>query len=88
MFAALKKLIHDCLTENNGITYCPFRVGGFALSASGIPTFIALSVWSSLKVGHFDVMTFAGGFTTMMGGLTILATGVALKARTDAPAGS
>jgi hypothetical protein len=86
MFTALKKLLHDCLTENDGASYCPFRVAGFALSSTGIPTFIGGTIWDIYQTGHFDSMVFAGSFSAMMGGMTILATGVAIKARTDAPA--
>jgi hypothetical protein len=85
MWAELKKLLHDCLTENDEVTYCPFRVGGFVLSGSAVPTFIGGAIWDICKTGHFDAMTFAGAFSTMMGGLTVLAAGVAIKARTDAP---
>lgn len=86
MFAGLKKLLRDCLTENDGASFCPFRVSGFALSSTAIPTFIGGTLWDIYKTGHFDSMVFAGAFSTMLGGLTILATGVAIKARTDAPA--
>lgn len=83
MFATLKKLIHDCLTENDGQSFCPFRVGGFALSATSIPTFIICSIMSVHKTGTFDAVAFGTGFAAMMGGLAVLAGGVALKAKTD-----
>lgn len=82
MLAQLKKLIHDCLTENDGTSYCPFRCGGAALSATGIPAFIANSVWAGFH-GHWDPMAFGTGFAAMFGGMSMLAAGVAFKARTD-----
>lgn len=88
MLASLKKLIHDCLTENDGQSYCPFRVGGFALSAGGIPTFLGCVIWTTIKSGHFDAISYGTAFGGMMAGLGVLAGGVAFKARTDTPAGS
>lgn len=87
MFATLKTLLHDCLTENDGVSYDPFRVGGFALSATGIPTFIGCAIWTTVKTGHFDAVAFGTAFAAMMAGMAALAGGVALKARTDAPPG-
>lgn len=84
MWQQLKTLILDCLTENDNKTYCPFRVGGAALSIGGIPTFVGGSIYNIVKAGHFDALAFAGAFSAMMGGITVLAAGVAIKARTDA----
>lgn len=80
----LGKLIKDCLTENNGTSYCPFRVAGAALVSGGIPTFLGGAVVAIVH-GHFDPVQYAIAFTSMMGGLTVLAAGVALKAKTDTP---
>lgn len=86
VFASIIKLFRDCLTENDGASYCPFRVGGFALSGSAIPTFIGCTIWTTIRSGQFDAVTFGAAFISMMSGLAILAGGVALKARTDTPA--
>lgn len=80
---SLVKLIKDCLTENDGVSYCPFRVAGAALSASGIPTYIGGGIVSIYKTGALDYVTFGTGFGAMMAGLAALAGGVAFKARTD-----
>lgn len=82
MFSILKKLISDCLTENDGMSYCPVRVAGFSLAMTSIPTFIFCAVMAGLH-GHFDFMGFGTAFAAMMGGLGVLAGGVALKAKTD-----
>lgn len=86
MWAMLKKLVKDCLTEMDGKTYCPFRVGGFALSSTGIPTFIALAVYTAVKSAdhHFDMIGFGTAFGAMMTGLALLAGGVAVKAKGEA----
>ena len=80
----LKKLIRDCLTENNGTSYDPFRVAGAALSAAGIPTFIGGAI-VQIHTGKFDLIQFATAFAAMLAGLAVLAGGVALKAKTDTP---
>jgi formate hydrogenlyase subunit 3/multisubunit Na+/H+ antiporter MnhD subunit len=83
VWATLKKLVHDCLTENDGASYCPFRVSGAALSMAGIPTFIGCAIAELVRTGHFDAMSYGGAFAAMMGGIGVLAGGVAIKARTD-----
>ena len=83
MFATISKLVKDCLTENDGASYCPFRVSGSALSALGIPTYMAGGIMSIYKTGTLDYITFATGFGAMMTGLAVLAGGIALKAKTD-----
>jgi hypothetical protein len=83
MFEQIKKLVKDCLTENNGTSYCPFRVAGASLSVLGIPTFVAGGIASIYKTGALDYITFATGFGAMMTGLAVLAGGIALKAKTD-----
>jgi hypothetical protein len=79
----LMKMVKDCLTENNGTSYCPFRVAGGALAAGGIPTFIGCTVFATVSTGRFDSTQFGIAFGSMMAGLTALAAGVAFKARTD-----
>lgn len=81
----LMKMVKDCLTENNGESYCPFRVAGAALASSGIPTFLGCAVLSVWRHGAFDAVAFGTGFAAMMGGMAVLAGGVAMKARTDTP---
>lgn len=83
MFAQLKKLIHDCLTENDGKSYCPFRVSGATLASTGIPTFVAAGIASLINHHGLDYVAFGTGFAAIMGGLGLLAGGVAFKARTD-----
>jgi hypothetical protein len=85
MWQTIKKVIKDCCTENNGTSYCPFRVSGFAFSAGACPTFTACAVWTTIQTGHMDYMAFGAGFASIMGGLALLAGGVAFKARTDTP---
>ena len=83
MWETVKKVIKDCSTENNGTSYCPFRVSGLALAGMGIPTFIGCAITATVTTGHFDATTYGGGFAAMMGGLGLLAGAVALKAKTD-----
>lgn len=83
MWATAKKIFNDCTTEIDGKTYCPFRVGGVALTATSFPTFIGLSIFSVLKDAshHFDMIAFGTAFGLMMSGVAALAGGVAFKAR-------
>ncbi|AXT46337.1 hypothetical protein [Chromobacterium rhizoryzae] len=83
LLTALTKCIKDCLTENDGSSYCPFRVSGAALAGSGIPTFIWGTVHTVIKTGTLDYVAFATGLGGMLTGFTVLCAGVALKAKTD-----
>jgi hypothetical protein len=83
MWASLKKVANDCITENDGKTYCPFRISGCALSATGIPAFIGLAIHSAIANHHFDMQEFGVAFSTMMGGISVLAGTVALKVRSE-----
>lgn len=82
MWEQIKRLVKDCLTENNGTSYCPFRVTGLVLAGGGIPTYIGAGILAAWQ-GHFDFVAFGTGFAAMLGGLGMLAGGIALKARTD-----
>jgi len=82
MWSEFKKLLKDCMTEVDGKSYCPFRVGGFALTSTSLPTFIALSVYDVVfHSQHFDMVSFGTAFGAMMTGIAMLAGGVAFKAR-------
>lgn len=88
MWTTIKKLVKDCTTEIDGKTYCPFRVGGFALSASSFPTFIGLAIFSVVgdPSHHFDMIAFGTAFGAMMSGIGLLCGGVTFKARGEIPA--
>jgi hypothetical protein len=83
MWAALQKALKDCVTERDSKTYCPFRIGGCALTATGIPAFIGLSIHSAIASQHFDMQAFGMAFATMMGGISALAGTVAFKVRSE-----
>jgi len=79
----LRKLVKDCLTQNDGTSYCPFRVGGAIYSGLSFPAFIFGAIYSTIREHHFDYIGFGTSFGMMMGGIALLAGGVALKAKTD-----
>lgn len=81
----LKKLIKDCLTENDGQSYCPFRVAGALLTSTSIPTFIGSTLYTVFLNHHFDYIAFGTAFGAMASGLSVLAAGVGFKAKTDTP---
>ena len=78
----LKKMVHDCVTENDGQSYCPVRILGDSLSLLSIPIFICGAVIALIN-GKFDPVAFAKAFAILMSGLGALGLGVAVKAFTD-----
>jgi hypothetical protein len=82
MFTVLRKVFKDCTTEVDGKTYCMFRVGGGLLTMLSVPAFIGLTIYSTVRPEHrFDMIAFGTAFGAMMGGIGMLAGGVAFKAR-------
>ena len=84
-FASIKKVIKDCLTENDGKSYCPVRCCGMALTIPTIFTFIyAGARMAMFGDGSFPFHDFAMSFTVIAGGISaVLGIGVAAKAFTD-----
>jgi hypothetical protein len=86
VLATLKKVAKDCTTEVGGQRYCMFRIGGCMLTLMGVPTFIGLTVYSTLHPEHaFDKMAFGSAFCAMLSGIGLLAGGVTFKARGETP---
>lgn len=85
MIALLAKVLKDCTTENNGTSYCPFRIGGMIFSAMVFPTFTWATIYSVLQTHHFDYMAFGAAVGAIFTSIALLAHGVAAKARTDTP---
>jgi hypothetical protein len=87
MWRALKKILKDCMTEQDGVTWCPFRIAGCGTTATSIPTFIWLAVWSALHGQPVDLKDFAIAFGGMMTGISVLAGTVAFKIKSEIPPG-
>jgi hypothetical protein len=88
MWASLRKVLKDCNTEQDGVTWCPFRIAGNGMTAAGIPTFIFLAIWSAMHGQPIDLKDFAIAFGGMMTGISVLAGTVAFKTRSEAPPGA
>ena len=83
MDAILKKLCHDCLTQNDGKSYDPIRCGGALFTVPAIGVFLWGTVWSTMANHRFDFNGFAIGFGAICTGIALLAAGINIKARTD-----
>jgi hypothetical protein len=89
MWSTIKKIAKDCMTEQDGQTYCPFRIAGAGLTSTSIPAFIGLSIWSVVKDGqHFNATDFSIAFGGMMTGISVLAGTVAFKTRSEVSPGA
>lgn len=74
MFIELKKIVHDCLTEDNGVSYCEAKVA-FAIS---LVSYICMAGWFMY---HGDDKTLPQLFGQLGVGLAaVLAGGGALIA--------
>lgn len=85
MFTQFKKMVKDCLTQNDGQSYDFPRVLTVAIASTGFPTFLGLAVYSvyAAPEHHFDMIAFGAGFGAILGGLAAAAGGVAFKQKTD-----
>lgn len=80
MVAFLKKLVKDCLTENNGESYDVIRVITLLIGGSGWLTFL-YKVLSS--TAPFDMSGFGTAMCLILAGVCAAAIGVAQKQKTD-----
>lgn len=83
MFDLIKKVIHDGLTGIDGITYDPLKVIGYPSAMLAISVYLAGAVVALVKNGALDYLAYASGFTALMGGLMVIAAGVAVKSHTE-----
>lgn len=83
MWATIKKVVKDCLTENDGVSYCPVRCFGAALSIPSIAIFLVAGAKMAFQPA-FPLHDFAMSFSMMMGVIcTGFGVGIAAKAFTD-----
>jgi hypothetical protein len=83
VWAELKKLVKDCLTENNGTSYCPVRCVGSAISLPAIAIFLVAGIRMAFQPA-FPLHDFAMSFSIMMGAICAgFGIGIAAKALTD-----
>jgi hypothetical protein len=80
---SLHRMFRQVNTQNDGKTYDPVRLAGSALLIPGIPVFFWGVIYNTLQTHHFDFSGFAWGMGGISSVILSLATGVAVKARTD-----
>lgn len=87
MFTQFKKMVKDCLTENDGQSYCIGRVTLATAIATGLPTLCVGALYSvyANPDHHFPMQEFGIGFAAILAGLATAVTSIAMKQRTDTP---
>jgi hypothetical protein len=76
MFSLIKKVIHDCLTGVDGVTYDPARVyGGMAVNV-----FLLNSMYAIYRGQPWGAVDFGTGFGLLMAGF---GAAVAMKSQTE-----
>jgi hypothetical protein len=87
MWATLKKLVKDCITENDGQSYDVIRVIVMLVGASGFPTFLGLAIYSVIASPEhrFAMTEFGAAMCAILVGLCTAAIGVGQKQKTDQP---
>jgi len=83
----MKKLIQDCLTENDGKSYDITRVIVALVGGSGFPTFLGCTIYSVISSTdhHFDMQSFGIAMGAILAGLCTAAIGIGQKQKTDTP---
>jgi hypothetical protein len=76
MIKLIKRVLHDCLTGVDGITYDPARVYG----AMAVFVFLANSMYAIYRGQPWGPVEFGTGFGLLMAGF---GAAVAIKARTE-----
>jgi len=83
MWAEFGKACKDCVTQNDGQTYCAFRIAGCATIFSSLPVFLGCVIYSVVHSKPFDMVGFGGAIGAILSGAALLAGGVAIKSRTE-----
>lgn len=83
MFDLPKKVIKDCFTGLDGVTYDPARVFGYGGAALGMIGFIADASVVAWKHGVFDSQAYGIGYGALLAGVAAVGGGVAWKAKTE-----
>ncbi|MDB5990670.1 MAG: hypothetical protein JWQ10_2073 [Herbaspirillum sp.] len=78
MFAEIKKVIHDCATGPDGVTYNPVRIIGYSSCVAAIGVFLYAGI-VALQALKFPWTEFASGFCLLMGGLFAVGSAEAVK---------
>lgn len=85
MWPQFKKVIHDCLTENDGHSYCPVRCIGALAIVPAIVLLLWFGAWQ-MRAGSLTLMGFVQALGVLAGIIvSVFAAGVSLKAMTDKP---
>lgn len=87
MFATLKHVLKDCITENDGKSVDVTRVIVLAVGGSTLPTLIGCTIYSvyASPEHHFNAVDFGTAVCAMLTGLCAAAIGIAQKQKTDTP---
>ncbi len=78
LFKEIKKLIHQCLTNPQGV-YDPARVAGYGIVVLGGIQYLVLTAYMAIKDGKFDGLNFATGLAAIGAALMAAAGGVWIK---------
>lgn len=78
LFKEIKTLIHQCLTNPQGV-YDPARVAGYGIVVLGGLQYLVLSAYMAIKNGEFDGLNFATGLAAIGAALMAAAGGVWIK---------
>jgi hypothetical protein len=85
MLDTARKVFKDCTTENNGTSFCPFRVSVMFMIFTGWPVFLGAVIFTVWHSHTFDMIAFGTAFGAMFAGTATLAGGVAVKSRFETP---
>lgn len=78
LYQEIKKLVHQCLTNPQGL-YDPARVAGYGIVVLGGLQYLILSAYIVIKDGKFDGLSFATGLAAIGAALMAAAGGVWIK---------
>lgn len=81
-----KKIVLDCITENDGASVCPIRVAGWMLLLPAVLIFNVAAALMLYKNSTLDLQQYGVALITMTSAVTaIFSLAVAVKAITDKP---
>lgn len=83
IFELISRVLHDCSTGIDGVTFHPVRVIGYSSCTAGFIVFFVNSICMAFTKSTFDYIGFSTGFSVLCTSLVAVGAAEAVKKNTE-----